>query len=217
MYGWYLSLWLDLWLNYLEIPWNPSRQPYAMGSGDRITSYGCDGSVSSHLVRLKGLGPCPNHGILCALLNDPNFCWKAKQYQSKHPNSWDKTSKQTHKATCSAWTIQARGVLIRNLRCAKQDATSVYSNRNNLPTSSASKATSQAKFIAISSHWQGPQAATSQPNASPLVPLVISPVNQISTKASHTWSSPNTYRNYLVIENPLRTYLWNDCSNLRGK
>lgn len=97
---------------YLE---NPSRQPHAMGSGDRITSYGCDGSVSSHLVRLKRFGPWPTHGILCALLNNPNFCWKAKQYQSKHPNSWDKKSKQTQKATCSASSIQARGVLIRKM------------------------------------------------------------------------------------------------------
>ena len=176
-------------LKSLEIPLgSPTRWEAVTGSLPGVME------VSLwHLVRLKGLGPWPKHGILCALLNDPNFCWKAKQYQSQRPNSWDKKSKQTHKATCSAWTIQARGVLIRNLRCAKQDATSVYSNRNNLPTSSASKATSQAKFIAISSHWQGPQAATSQPNASPLVPLVISPVNQISTKASHTWSSPNTY------------------------
>lgn len=109
-------------LKSLEIPLgSPTRWEAVTGSLPGVMEV-----YLWHLVRLKGFGPWPKHGILCALLNDPNFCWKAKQYQSKHPNSWDKKSKHTHKATCSAWTIQARDVPIRNLRCAKQD-TSVYS------------------------------------------------------------------------------------------
>ncbi len=67
-----------------------------MGSGDRITSYGCDGSESSHLVRLKRLGPWPNHGIICALLNDPNFVGRRNNTK---PNTQTHRTKSQSKHT----------------------------------------------------------------------------------------------------------------------
>ena len=183
----YHSGWFNLWLNYLEIPWNPSRQPYAMGSGDRITSW-CDGSVSMASSQAQRLWPLAKTWHPLCIVEWSEFLLEGETIPKQTPKLVGQKVKAHTQS--NIFCVNHSGKRCSNpqlkmceagyYRCLQLPK---IGNRNYLPTSSTSKATSQAKFIAISSHWQGPQAATSQPSASPLVPLVISPVNQISTKA----------------------------------